>query len=380
MNHFLKSLRHHQDACERAIQSGKFPAAAHHAARAADYAIQLSTRTGAGPISERYQRDARHWLTLAEKLQKSPAPTGQAPAPEKGGETDPKAQAEGAPSEWLISEKPSITFDKIAGMQEAKDAIREMVLLPLQHLEKARTLGVQAGGGILLYGPPGNGKTLIGKAIANEIDAPFFYASGAQIRSKWHGESEQRLRQLFQAAKAEPVAVLFLDEVDGLLPKRTSGGSVVDTRIVNQFLAEIGGFEDSPNTLLLLGATNKPWDIDDAAFRTGRFDRKLYIPPPDPEAREAILRIHLGDAPTADDLNLADLAKDLHSYTGSDLAGLIAGAKRTALMRSIEDEGEALVSNEDIRKVLPGIYPSANPESLKKFERFSKKYEGNDAD
>ena len=145
---------------------------------------------------------------------------------------------------------------------------------------------------------------MFGKAIAHEIKAPFFYASGAQIRSKWHGESEQKLSRLLHAAQSRPVAVLFLDEVDGLLPRRTAESSAVDNRLVTQFLSDVGGFKDSPNTLLLLGATNKPWEIDEAVFRTGRFDEKLHIGVPDAAARLGMLKRSFKTAPLAPDVDL----------------------------------------------------------------------------
>jgi transitional endoplasmic reticulum ATPase len=375
MSFLLQRLRHHETACEAAVREGNFADAARHAAQAAEYSVSLAETAGEGPLAARYATEAENWLSLAEKIseqkrQKSEvrAQTHASSSPIRDS-SSPPAESD---SEWLISEKPSITFDKIAGMQEAKQAIREMILAPLANVEAARKLGIQAGGGILLYGPPGNGKTLIGKAIACEIDAPFYYASGAQIRSKWHGESEQRLRQLFTQAKSQPLAVLFLDEIDGLIPRRSSGGSAVDTRIVNQFLAEIGGFEDSPNSLLLLGATNKPWDIDDAAFRTGRLDRKIYIPPPDREARRAILRIHLGEAPADPTIDWDAWADRLENYTGSDLAGLLSAAKRRALTRAIDTCGEPLLAPEDIETTLPTIYPSAHAKVLQQFEKFTR--------
>jgi transitional endoplasmic reticulum ATPase len=268
-----------------------------------------------------------------------------------------------------VTEKPKVTFEMIAGMEEAKATIREMVVFPLQQPEKAKSLGLKPGGGVLLYGPPGNGKTTLGKAIAHDLDAAFFYASGAQIRSKWHGESEQKLRKLVQAAKEEPVAVLFLDDVDGLLPKR-SGQSVVDNRIVVQFLAEIGGFEENPNTLLLLGATNKPWEIDEAVFRTGRFDEKIYIPPPDRPARLGILKMQVKDVAGADQLDLEALADRLNGYTGSDIVGIVNSAKRCALSRSIRENAPAVLTAADLEQSFVTIPSSITDRLIKQYDAF----------
>jgi transitional endoplasmic reticulum ATPase len=247
----------------------------------------------------------------------------------------------------------------------------EMVVFPLKSPEKARALGLRPGGGVLLYGPPGNGKTTLGKAVAHELDAAFFYASGAQIRSKWHGESEQRLRRLIQAAKAQPIAVLFLDDVDGLLPKR-SGYSVVDNRIVVQFLAEIGGFEESQNTLLLLGATNKPWEIDEAVFRTGRFDEKIYIGLPDEPARLGMLHMHLDRLPLQAGFPFDAWTNRLDGYTGSDVVGLVNCAKRTALSRSIRENAAPLMVEKDLEDAFKTIPSSVTETMLKQYEAFQK--------
>lgn len=371
MPHLLQRKQHHETECEEALRKGQPEQAKQHAARAADYALALAKAAGSESVASSYVTDAEGWLEIAENISKAKfpkaTPGGGTGAPVGKGE----AVEEGAATnEWLVTEKPDIRFDQIAGMAEAKQSIHEMVILPLQKPELTKSLGLRAGGGVLLYGPPGNGKTLLGKAIATELDAAFFYASGAQIRSKWHGESEKRLRELMQAAKAVPVAVLFLDEVDGLLPRR-GGNSEVDNRIVTQFLAELGGFEESENTLLLLGATNVPWETDDAVFRTGRFDEKLYIQPPDVAARLGIFKHHLKDVPVGGDIDVEAWATKLEGYTGSDIVGIVNGAKRSALGRAIRDEAEAQIRAEDLERTLKNIPPSANPKLLAKFQRFA---------
>lgn len=373
MSHLLQRKQHHETQCEEALRKGHPEQAKQHAARAADYALALAKAAGSESVASSYVTDAEGWLEIAENIGKAKFPKATPGGGSGGGASSGKGEAveEGAATnEWLVTEKPDIRFDQIAGMAEAKRSIHEMVILPLQKPELTKSLGLRAGGGVLLYGPPGNGKTLLGKAIATELDAAFFYASGAQIRSKWHGESEKRLRELMQAAKAEPVAVLFLDEVDGLLPRR-GGNSAVDNRIVTQFLAELGGFEESENTLLLLGATNVPWEIDDAVFRTGRFDEKLYIQPPDVAARLGIFKHHLKDVPVGEDIDIELWATKLEGYTGSDIVGIVNGAKRSALGRAIRDEAEAQIRAEDLERTLKNIPPSANPKLLAKFQRFA---------
>jgi len=366
MNYLSTRKREHEDRCEAAIRAASGDAV-FHAAKAAEFALALAAQTG-GSIAERYVADAEGWLEIAEKIRRQPAQR-QATSSGPSAQTD-ETSTEGGEA-WLISEKPSVTFDMIAGMVEAKRAIRQMVIDPLSHPGKARALGLRPGGGMLLFGPPGNGKTMLGKAIAHVLDAPFFYASGAQIRSKWHGESEQRLRALIRTAREQPLAILFFDEVEGLLPRRGSGGSVVDNRIVTQFLAEIGGFEESEHILLLLGATNLPWEIDDAAFRTGRFDEKIFIGLPDLPAREGILGMHLDGVARAPDLAVSDWAQRLEGYTGSDIVGVVHAAKRICLGRSIDEDADPLLQATDLEQGAKGIPPSVTPALMKRYGSFN---------
>jgi transitional endoplasmic reticulum ATPase len=366
----------HENLCEAAIREGRSAEAVFHAAKAGDFCLALAKQSD-GTIAERYLQVGESWLDIAERLQTSPLPSVSSGSDKPASRTSQSpiatASLRGTPiddSEFQIAETPDVSFDDIAGMEVAKEAIFDMIVHPMREPEKARALKLKPGGGVLLYGPPGTGKTMFGKAIAHEIDAPFFYASGAQIRSKWHGESEQRLSRLIQSAREKPVAVLFLDEVDGLLPRRASGSSVVDNRIVTQFLADIGGFRDSENILLLLGATNKPWEIDEAVFRTGRFDEKIYIGPPDAGARRGLLEIHLAGVPLEDDFNFEKWAMRLEGYTGSDIVGLVHDAKRSALRRSVFGQSDPAVKQIDLEQALTTIPSSVTDKMLGQYERF----------
>ncbi len=315
---------------------------------------------------------AESWLDIAERLRTQPAPAPAASRQPKVpvvGADSPQSESD---SEFQVAETPNVSFTDIAGMKIAKEAIFDMIVHPMREPEKARALKLKPGGGVLLYGPPGTGKTMLGKAIAHEIDAPFFYASGAQIRSKWHGESEQRLSKLIQSARTRPVSVLFLDEVDGLLPRRTGGSSVVDNRIVTQFLADIGGFRDSDNIMLLLGATNKPWEIDEAVFRTGRFDEKIYIGLPDAEARLGLLQTHLANVPLQEDFDFNAWAARLDGYTGSDIVGLVHDAKRSALRRSVFAGSDPVLTHDDVAQACTTIPSSVTDKMLKQYDQFQK--------
>jgi len=367
MNYLATKKGEHEDKCEAALRGGASGDAVFHAAKAAEFALALAKQTS-GRIAERYVAEAEGWLEIAAKIKSNPPGRKQRASGAAARAEEESPERDG---QWLVTEKPSVTFDMIAGMVQAKQAIRQMVIDPLSHPEKARALGLKPGGGMLLFGPPGNGKTMLGKAIAHELDAPFYYASGAQVRSKWHGESEQRLRALMRAAREQPVAVLFFDEVEGLLPRRGGGGSVVDNRIVTQFLAEIGGFEESGNTLLLLGATNLPWEIDDAAFRTGRFDEKIFIGLPDLPARTGIIAMQLDGVSCAPDLSAEAWAQRMEGYTGSDIVGVVHSAKRGCLSRSIGEEGDPVLLEEDMERGMKGIPPSVTPQLMKRYGSFN---------
>ena len=221
-------------ACANAVKARNFVEAAKAAAGAADCAEILASRT-TGIVAEAYAKETTSWRELAKKLEARKNSGGKP----SGHDGEGAAVTQG--DEWLVAEKPDVTFDDIAGMEDAKKVIDEMVIYPMKSPEKARALGLNPGGGVLLFGPPGTGKTMLGKAIAGALDAPFYYASGADLRSKWYGESEQRLSQLLNAAKSQPIAVVFLDEIESLLPKREEGSHAADNRVVTQFLSDLGG-------------------------------------------------------------------------------------------------------------------------------------------
>ena len=344
MQSMTEKKRDFEVACAAAVKARDFAAAAKAASAAADCAEILAART-TGIVAEAYAKEAASWRELAERIPARGKAATSLSSRQGAGSAGQRPSCGG--EEWLVAEKPDITFGDIAGMEEAKRVIDEMVLYPMKAPEKARSLGLNPGGGVLLFGPPGTGKTMLGKAIAGALDAPFYYASGADLRSKWYGESEQRLSQLLNAAKAQPVAVVFLDEIESLLPKRTEGSHAADNRVVTQFLADLGGFKDSPNLLLILGATNKPWDIDEAVFRTGRFDEKVYIGPPDVAARKKILELNLKGAQTAEDVDLPALAAAMEGASGSDMAAVVSAAKRAALGRAIRMDAEPILTAAD---------------------------------
>ena len=187
---------------------------------------------------------------------------------------------------WDSAVVPDIKFSDIAGLEDVKKAITTRMINPIKYPDKYKAYNKKTGGGVLLYGPPGTGKTMIAKAIANEVNAKFYAIKGSDIVSKWVGESEKNISSLFAQAQNDDLAIIFIDEMDSLLAKRGKNGDSHNDKRVNEFLQNIDGFASKTSNLLLLGATNRPWDIDSAAMRSGRFSQKIYVPLPDAPARK----------------------------------------------------------------------------------------------
>ncbi|MEM2497514.1 MAG: CDC48 family AAA ATPase, partial [Candidatus Nezhaarchaeales archaeon] len=239
----------------------------------------------------------------------------------------------------IILEKPfeevkvsRVTYEDIGGLKGAIQKIREMVELPLKHPEIFKRLGIEPPKGVLLYGPPGCGKTLLARAVANETDAYFISINGPEIMSKFYGESEQRLREVFEEAKKHSSAIIFIDEIDAIAPKREEVTGEVEKRVVAQLLALMDGLEARGN-VIVIGATNRVNALDPALRRPGRFDREIEIGVPDKQGRYEILLIHTRNMPLAKDVDLKKLAEITHGYVGADLAALSREAAMKALRR-----------------------------------------------
>ncbi|HIE19353.1 TPA: AAA family ATPase [Candidatus Bathyarchaeota archaeon] len=231
---------------------------------------------------------------------------------------------------------PRTTYEDIGGLKEEIQRLREMVELPMRHPEIFQRLGIDPPKGVLLHGPPGCGKTLLARAVANESDANFFSINGPEIMSKFYGESEARLREIFQQAENNSPAIIFIDELDAIAPKREEVTGEVERRVVAQLLALLDGLTGRGN-VIVIGATNRPNALDPALRRPGRFDREIEIGIPDKQGRYEILQIHTRGMPLAEDVDLKKLADMTHGYTGADLAALCRETAMKALRRYLPE-------------------------------------------
>lgn len=235
-------------------------------------------------------------------------------------------------NEGAVKKDSRVSYEDIGGLSKQIQRIREMIELPLKYPEVFNRLGIEAPKGVLLYGPPGTGKTLIARAVANETDAFFIHVNGPEIMHKFYGESEARLREIFDTASANAPSIIFLDEIDSISPKREDTNGDVEKRVVAQLLALMDGMKDR-GQVIVIGATNIPNAIDPALRRPGRFDREIEIGIPDKNGRLKILNVHTRDMPISENVDLEKLAELTHGFVGADLQALCREAAMTALRR-----------------------------------------------
>ena len=269
-----------------------------------------------------------------------------------------------------VDERPRVTYDEIGGLKEQINRLREIVELPLRHPEVFAKLGIEPHSGILMYGSPGCGKTLIAKALASESSANFYIINGPEIVNKYYGETEARLRDIFKEAKETAPSIIFIDEIDAIAPKREEAFGDVEKRVVAQLLSLMDGMSDRGN-VIVLGATNRPESIDPALRRPGRFDREIEIGVPNAQGRFEILGIHTRGMPLAQDIDLQELALELNGYTGADIKALCREAAMKSLRRYIPEIDSATgkvspdtlrvmdIRSRDFREGMKEIIPTA---------------------
>lgn len=282
----------------------------------------------------------------------------------------------------VIIESPQVRWDDIGGLEEAKQKLREAVEWPLKYGDIFHQMDANPPKGILLYGPPGTGKTLLAKAVATESEANFISVKGPEFLSKWVGESEKAVRETFRKARQASPAIIFFDEIDAIAPARGGGAdSHVTERVISQILTELDGLEELRD-VTVIAATNRPDIIDPALLRPGRFDRLIYIPPPDKEARKEIFRIHTKKKPLASDVSLDELAEKTEDYTGADIASLCNEAVMSAIRECIgkykkfdkEKLKDLKIHKKHFEEALKIVKPLTE-EELNKYVGIAKKFE-----
>ena len=294
-------------------------------------------------------------------------------------------------TEILLMEKPAkgfgsvkatgTTYENVGGLRTEVQRVREMIELPMKHPEVFQKLGIEPPKGVLLYGPPGTGKTLIAKAVANESGANFLSIAGPEIMSKYYGESEQRLREIFEEANRNTPSIIFIDELDSIAPKRSEVTGEVERRVVAQLLSMMDGLKER-GQVVVIGATNRVDAIDPALRRPGRFDREIEIGVPDRSERVEILQIHMRNMPISEEVNLESLADRTHGFVGADINALCKEAAMKTLRRYLPDLGtedeipqeiveKMTVTGEDFEEALKGIEPSAMREVLVELPKVS---------
>ncbi len=275
----------------------------------------------------------------------------------------------------VMVEVPKVRWEDIGGLEEVKQALREAVEWPLKYPKLFEEAGIEPPKGILLFGPPGTGKTLLAKAVATESGANFIPVRGPEILSKWVGESERAIRKIFHRARMVAPSVIFFDEIDAIAPARGTDVNRVTERVVAQLLTEMDGVA-SLKDVIIMAATNRPDLLDPALLRPGRFDRVIYVPPPDEKAREEIFRVHTKNMKLCEDVDLKELARITEGYTGADIAAVCKEAGMNAIRRAVREGRDTIgcVSMEDFREALKKVKPSLTPKMVKEYEKMAERW------
>ena len=354
MRYFLEKYEAEKQLFDTAWKSGRKLDAKKHLLQSSKYLFMAAEKARASRKDELAER-AGKLLELAKSIDT-----------EKENSIRQKEDESGSTTEWRTTDIPQVSFDDVAGLVEAKKYLQERVIIPLKYPEKSLKFKIKPGGGLLLYGPPGTGKTMLAKAVANEIEAAFFSVKSSDIISKWVGDSERNIKSLFEAARKAEKAIIFIDEIEALLPRR-GGNSTVMNRVVPEILSHLDGIEEKHPCLLIMGATNRPWDIDEAFLRPGRFDKQVYVGLPDAQARKAIIEYHLEGIPVEENINLDETAANTEGFSGADLMGICKAAISLPFMREVENGDEQSLNSDDLNNIISDNSPSVEKNSWQSF-------------
>ncbi len=285
----------------------------------------------------------------------------------------------------VLLEVPNVHWEDIGGLENVKEELREAVEWPLKYPEAFMGLGITPPKGILLYGPPGTGKTLLAKAVANESEANFIAIKGPEVLSKWVGESEKNIREIFRKARQAAPTVIFIDEIDAIAPRRGTDVNRVTDRLINQLLTEMDGIQENSG-VVVIAATNRPDIIDPALLRPGRFDRLILVPAPDEKARLEIFKVHTRNVPLAEDVSLEELARRTKGYTGADIEAVVREAAMLAMRRALQEgiirpgmkadeiRRKVKVTMKDFEEALKKIGPSVSEETMEYYRKIQEQF------
>lgn len=342
--------------------------------KAAETLLKLAAMSGGDLKKARMER--------ADRLFEIASSIDDAPEKESGGRGQTTRQSDGKAArggddpdltKWQSENVPDVRFEDVAGLDDVKKAITERIILPRKYPEVYKRFKKSAGGGILMYGPPGTGKTFVARATAGEVGAKFYSVKCSDILSKWFGDAEQNVRNLFDTARNDEAAIIFFDEFEAIGTTR-DGSDPAMQRLIPEILAQMDGFEKHAGALLFIAATNKPWMLDSAFLRPGRFAERIYVPLPDNAARAYMLERYYRDLPVASDVDLAALVGKTEGYSGSDVHELCEMSKQPAIMRAIE-KGAAeyeYITAADVDAALARVRPSVSKEEVERFRVFNK--------
>ncbi len=339
--------------------------------------LYKAAREVRGETRDMLVRRAEKLVRLSEAIpaapqQKPAAPPGNPSSSKgqrqenRGGSSIQSAVNDESNTVWTPSEKPNIHFEDIAGLEDVKEAVNSRIILPRKFPEVYKAYKRSMNGGILLYGPPGTGKTMIAKAIATEVNAPFYSVRCSDIVGKYFGEAEKNVKGLFEAARSNDTAVLFFDEFEALAARR-GGNSTVMNRLVPELLSQIDGFTTNPDkSLLLLAATNRPWDLDTAFLRPPRLTEKIFVGLPDDPARLYLIQKKLNGVPCSPDLMYSVIVERTEGFNAADVAEFCEYMKEGAIRRTLENEGKELseISMRDVDLASEHIHSSVQQSDI----------------
>jgi ATP-dependent 26S proteasome regulatory subunit len=368
-NYIYDTFLIYYDNAKKAQECGNFESAKRNLLLAAEALFKLAKLDTGELKKSRFER-ANRLLEIANNMDTTPKNKNT----NNGNGVNSKdanqqKNNEDAGKKFVAGQIPDIHFSDVAGLHDVKRAITIRMINPIKYKDKYEAYGKKTGGGVLLYGPPGTGKTMIAKAIACEVGATFYAIKGSDIVSKWVGESEQNINALFETARKDPLAIIFIDEMDSLFGKR--GVDTHNDKRVNEFLQQIDGFAGKNPNLLLLGATNRPWDVDGAAVRSGRFSEKIYVPLPDYDARKYLIEKNIKKIPVGPDVDVDLITKLTEGYSGADIDEICDLAKEEPLMKYINSDSIIPVSMADFKKAIRHVRPTTTKKEIKEFEDYA---------